>query len=162
MKGWIATFAWLVGGPVLHSQGFGTISGTILDSSGAAVPRAAVTATESGTGLTRSAISSADGFFTIPSLRPTEYSVAVTADGFRKYARSGVILLADQSLTLTIDLEVGATNDSVVVTADAQQVDTTTQTIRQVVDEARIGGIASKRTQRGAAHAAGGGRSDFY
>jgi len=138
MKSGTALLAWLATAPFVHSQGFGTISGTILDPSGAAVPKASVTTTETGTGLTRSAVSTAEGYFTIPSLRPTEYSIEITADGFRKYTRSSVTLLADQSLTLTVNLEVGATTESVLVTADAQQVDTTTQTIREVVDEARM------------------------
>ena len=61
----------------IFAQGFGTISGTVTDASGAVVPSANITVTESATGLFRSAKSNAQGIYTIPELRPATYSLQV-------------------------------------------------------------------------------------
>ena len=134
----VATLVLAAAMPFLHGQGLGTISGTISDPSGAVIPGAKITTTETGTGLSRTAVSSSEGYFVIPSLRPSDYNVDVDAGGFRKYTRKGVTLQADQSVTLNVTLEVGTTTENVIVSADAQQVDTTKGTLSQVVDSARI------------------------
>ena len=59
------------------------IVGTISDASGARVPEAIVTAAEVNTGNTRTAVSNANGFYTIPLLPPGTYNVKVSKDGFR-------------------------------------------------------------------------------
>lgn len=60
----------LLGMPIAHSQGFGTLVGTITDPSGAVVANAKVTATESATGVSRAAVSAGDGAYVIPGLLP--------------------------------------------------------------------------------------------
>jgi hypothetical protein len=123
---------------VARAQGLGRISGTITDPSGAEIPSAIVTVTEMGTGFTRSVTTSGDGHYVIPELRPAVYSVTVQAEGFRRFAQTGVTLQADQSATLNVKMEVGAATESVTVEATAVQVDSTTETLRQVVDNARM------------------------
>src|SRR5579863_8217717 len=81
------------------AQALGVITGAVTDPSGAAVPRARVTATETGTGFERSITTDDSGRFTVPSLRPTEYSLTVEASGFAKYAQKSVTLVADQTAT---------------------------------------------------------------
>src|SRR5262245_46634791 len=81
-----------------HAQGLGTISGTVTDPSGAVLPSANVTVTEVGTGLSRSAVTDANGGYVIPSLRPADYLLTVEAPDFRKFVQRGIVLLADQSL----------------------------------------------------------------
>jgi hypothetical protein len=99
MKISVATFVLLAAAPLLSAQGLGIISGTISDPSGAVISGAKITTTETGTSLSRSAITSGEGYYVIPSLRPSEYSVDVDASGFRKYTRTGVTLQADQTVT---------------------------------------------------------------
>lgn len=128
----------LAGAPVLRAQGFGVISGTITDSTGAAIPSASVVATQSQTGTKTVVTSNVDGIFTFPSLPPTEYSIAVTANGFQKYAQTGVVLQANQSVTINVHLQIGSSTETIEVTSDAPQVDTTTGTLSQVIDTQRV------------------------
>ena len=125
----------------LHGQGYGTISGTIADSSGAVVPGASVVATQVQTGSAMATTSGKDGRFVFPSLLPAGYTLSVSAAGFELYAQKGIVLEADQALTVNIALKVGAQTQTVSVSADAPQVDTTTGTLSQVIDQASVGDL---------------------
>jgi len=120
------------------SQGFGTIVGTVTDPSGALVVSAKVTAVESATGASREAITNTSGQFVIPGLRPTTYTLTVEASGFNKYTQSNIVLTADQSETVNVALTVGQASQTVTVEAAAQQTDTYTSTLKEVVDSQRM------------------------
>lgn len=119
-------------------QGLSTISGTISDPTGAVVPAAKVTIVEVGTDLARTASATTDGYFVISSLRPTNYSLTVEAPGFRTLSQTGITLAANESVTMNLRLELGSTTETVNVQANVVQVDTTTATLKQVVDSARM------------------------
>ena len=70
----------------------GTLTGTITDSSGAAVPNAKITIFEDATGQSSDAISGDSGSFTRPALRPGTYTLSVEAAGFQKAQQKGVIV----------------------------------------------------------------------
>src|SRR5262249_47561837 len=114
--------------------------GTVSDPSGAPVPGAKVTVTETATGLSRSTVTGAEGFYTLPALRPALYRTTVEAAGFHTAALAEIRLEADQKATPNFKLELGAVTETVTVdgTGGALQVDTVTGTIRQVVDNERI------------------------
>ena len=76
--------------------------------------------------------------YVLPALRPTQYDLTAESTGFRTFRRVGIELLANQSLTLNIALEVGAVTETVNVAAAAVQVNTSTSTLSEVVDHARI------------------------
>jgi hypothetical protein len=120
------------------TQGQATISGSVTDASGAIVVGANVTATESQTGIERTTASDSSGLFVLSALRPTEYSLTVSAPAFRQYSEKGITLLADQSATINVKLEVGSTTETLTVVASGAQVDTATATLRQVVDSSRM------------------------
>src|SRR5438270_14085046 len=106
-------FGWAMLGLALLAAGAsaqeaGQIVGVVHDQSGAGVPGARVNATEAGTGLVRTATSGSDGSYVLPNLRPTGYIVTTEASGFRSFRDADVQLQATQSLTLNINLEVGA------------------------------------------------------
>ncbi|HVU48526.1 MAG TPA: carboxypeptidase regulatory-like domain-containing protein [Terracidiphilus sp.] len=122
----------------LHAQGYGTISGAITDPSGALVASATVTATQTQTGRETLVNTNREGIYVFPSLLPTEYSITVAAPGFESYTQMGVVLQANQALTVNISLRVGATTQSVSVTSETPQVDTTTGTLSQVIDVSRV------------------------
>jgi len=116
----------------------GQINGVVTDSSGGVIPGATVTATEAGTGFAQATVSGANGRFSFPSLRPTGYTISAELVGFRTFRREGVVLAANQSLTITVQLELGELSETVTVSGEASQVDVTTATIAEVVDHARI------------------------
>ena len=122
----------------LFAQGLSTINGTVADSSGAVIAGARITVVEVDTGLTRNMVSSAEGLYVLGSLRPTRYTLTAEAPGFRKFTQSGITLQANDTTTLNIRLDVGAINEVVEVQAAAAQVDTSTPTLKQVVDSARM------------------------
>ncbi|HUA83275.1 MAG TPA: carboxypeptidase regulatory-like domain-containing protein [Bryobacteraceae bacterium] len=128
----------LLGTPLAFSQGFGTIVGTVTDPSGSAIANAKVTATESGTGVSREAVTNNVGAYVIPGLRPTTYVVTVEAPGFTKYSQPNVALTADQSETVKVELSIGQANQQVTVETAAVQTDTYTSTLKEVVDSQRI------------------------
>jgi Carboxypeptidase regulatory-like domain len=91
----------------LRAQALGVMTGSVTDPSGAAVTKARVTATETGTGFERSIATDDAGHYTLPSLRPTEYSLTVEASGFAKYIQRNVRLIADQTATIDDRLATG-------------------------------------------------------
>jgi hypothetical protein len=122
----------------LNAQGYGTISGTASDPSGAVVASATVTATQTQTGREMVVVTSKDGGYVFPSLPPTTYSLSVSASGFQILTQTNITLQANQALTVNLSLHVGSATQTVSVTGDAPQVDTTTGTLSQVIDEARV------------------------
>jgi Carboxypeptidase regulatory-like domain len=123
---------------IAHAQGLGTIVGTVTDPSGALIPGATVRVTDEGTSQSRETTTSAQGYYVFPSLRPSNYSVAVEASGFAASTRRGVVLQADQAETLNFAMTMEAANQAITVEAPVQQVDTSTATLSEVVDRRRI------------------------
>lgn len=123
---------------LLYAQGLGNIVGTVTDPSGSVIPGAAVKVTELGTGLTRSATTNADGYYVISSLKPSQYTLTVTGAGFRTFNQKDLTLLADQALTVNAKLELGTANEVIEVSGTQVQVDTTTSTLRDVVEQQRL------------------------
>ena len=112
--------------------------GAVTDPQGLGVPGAHVTVTETPTSLKASTTTSQDGLYTVLALRPTEYELTVTANGFRTFTQSGITLRADEAVTVNAMLQVGSSVDKIAVMADAPQVDTATSTLGQVVDTRRV------------------------
>ncbi len=130
--------AFLASTSTAHAQGYGSIVGTVTDPSGAAVSSATVVAKATQTGTETTVNTNGEGAFTFPTLLPTDYSITVTATGFQKYTQSNLVLQANQSATVNVHLQVGAASETVVVTSDIPQVDTTSGTLSQVVDQQRV------------------------
>ena len=102
----------------------GSISGTVVDPSGAAVPGARITATNIDTGATRQTTTSADGSYAFLGLRVGSYSLSVEASGFQRTVQTGISVKADQTLTMPISLVLGATTQSVTVEGNTALVQT--------------------------------------
>ncbi len=123
----------------VFGQGGGNaaMSGTVTDPSGALIANAQVTMTQAGTQIRRTATTNASGQFTIPSLPPAKYHLSVEAPGFKTYAQD-VTLLADQTGSLQIPMQLGQAQETVTVEATATMVNTTTPVIGQVIDTQRV------------------------
>src|SRR5882724_4895765 len=81
------------------------LSGTVLDSSGAAVANAKIAATNLGTNLVRNAASDNSGNYIITQLAPGDYSLAVEANGFRKLVQNGLTLQINQQAQVNLTLQ---------------------------------------------------------
>ena len=84
----------------------GQINGVITDNSGAIVPGATVKAVETATGLARDTVAGSDGRYNFTSLRPTSYDITAELSGFRTSQRKGVLLQANQNLTVNFAIEI--------------------------------------------------------
>jgi hypothetical protein len=124
--------------PGAFAQGRTALSGTVADGQGALIPSAIVTVIQVNTGATTVATSNASGAYVFPSLPAANYSITATATGFKKFVQQGIVLQADQSVTLNLTLQLGETSQTVLVSADTAQVDTTTGTLSQVVGEESV------------------------
>src|SRR5579871_3747666 len=114
------------------------INGTIRDSSGAAIPGAAVKATQTATGVVRNATSGADGGYVLANLPIGPYLVEITKDGFTKYVQTGIVLQVDTNPTVDVALQLGAVSEQVTVEAGAAQVETRTTAIGSVVNNQQV------------------------
>src|SRR5204862_7024778 len=120
------------------AQGLGSIAPRMSDRESASVANAKVTALQVGTRLSRTALSDTEGLFVIASLQPATYRLSVEANGFSTARESGIVLLADQTLTVNFGLKLGMTTEVVVVSGNALQVDTSTSTLKQVIEQQRL------------------------
>lgn len=124
--------------PMLGQQGRGTITGTVTDATGAAVPNAAITIVNTGTNASFPAVSNEAGYYRAPSLPVGSYTVTAEVAGFKKEVRTGITLQVDQHAEVDFSLEIGTTSESVEVSADATLVDTSSATVGKVVENRRI------------------------
>src|SRR5215470_12785925 len=103
---WLAlALALLAESPALAQTG--QINGVITDNSGAVVPGATVKAVEQATGLARDTVTGADGRYVFTALRPTTYDITAELTGFRTSQRKGVLLQANENLTVNFAIELG-------------------------------------------------------
>ena len=114
------------------------IAGVIQDSSGSAVPGAAVKVTQSDTGAVRTATSGPAGAYLIPSLPVGPYTLEVSKDGFATYVQSGIVLQVASNPTIDVSLKVGAVAEQVQVEANATMVETQTTGVGTVIDSQRV------------------------
>ena len=123
----------------LHGQVAGaTLSGTVVDSSGAILPGAHITARSLATGITVQRDANSDGFYSIPDLQPGTYEVTFSAKGFKMLARTGVVLTVGQQQLLNGNLEIGEVAERVEVHDESPAIDLSTSSISGVVDSKTI------------------------
>src|SRR5262245_49219759 len=92
--------ALLVFAAALFAQDQATLTGTVTDPSGAAIPSATVKAVNTATNNTSETKTTSDGVFTIPYLTPGVYNVEVTAAGFQALKRQAITLAVAQRLNM--------------------------------------------------------------
>lgn len=111
----------------------GTISGAVVDPSGAVIPGAQIVVKEIHTGTTNKTQSDAAGQYVVPFLLPGDYTVTATSKGFETLTRSGITLQAQAHPIVDLSLKVGNTDETVEVTAQAPLLDQTNASVGQVI-----------------------------
>ncbi|SEF77679.1 Carboxypeptidase regulatory-like domain-containing protein [Bryocella elongata] len=112
--------------------------GTITDNTGAVVSGASVTATQTASGATVTAVTGDDGSYVLSNLPVGAYTVKVVAAGFQVYSRTGLVLEVSNDAEVDAPLTVGSTQITVTVDATAAQVQTEDTSISTVVDQNRV------------------------
>lgn len=113
--------------------GSGTIQGVVSDPSGAAVPKATVTATNDATGVPSSRVTTDAGYYVISPLPAGAYSVTVTAPGFQTLKQQNVRVDALSTVGLNLQLQIGVSATEVTVSSAPPPIDTTDASMGQTV-----------------------------
>ena len=113
---------------------YGSIVGTLTDETGAVVPKAAVTVTNTATGLSRQATADDAGYYSIPNLPEGTYDLSVTARGFKPYTEKGVNVPINSVTRLNATIHVGAVTESVVVEASSAVLQTARSDVSVTLD----------------------------
>lgn len=115
-----------------------TLSGRVLDTSGAAIPGIKVTAINNETGARFETAATESGEYTLPFLAPGPYRLQAEAPGFKQYVQERIQIGTNTRVSQDITLEVGSQAEAVTVTADASLLATATASVGQVIGTQQI------------------------
>src|SRR5215467_9727539 len=135
----ILTVVMLLAAEQVHAQGAtATISGTVLDPTGAAIPGASITVKNLGTAFTQTVVSDDQGRYLAPELPIGEYEVQGSLMGFQTVVRSGIQLTVGSRPVVDLKLPVGQTADTINVTEELSQVETTSSGVSTLVNQTQM------------------------
>src|SRR6267143_333209 len=123
---------------IVWAQSTAQISGTVKDQSGAVLPGVQVTATQTATGLARSAVTDETGSYVLPNLPVGPYKLEAALPGFRTFAQTGIVLQVGSNPIINVALAVGQVSETIEVQADAALVETRNTGVGQVIDNVRV------------------------
>jgi hypothetical protein len=121
-------------GASFAQSGGGTVSGIVVDQTGASIPNATVTALNVATGVTTVRTSTSSGVYTLSPLLPGTYTITVSSPGFTTTEQKNVVLEALGSVGLNVTLQIGNQAETVMVSAAPPQLDTTTASLGGLID----------------------------
>src|SRR5688572_5804331 len=143
----VSAFLILVAAPVSAQSIGATIAGTVRDASGAVLPGVSVEAASPELiEKVRTAVTDGTGQFRIIDLRPGQYTVTFTLQGFNTVRRDGIELTGTFISTINVDMRVGDLQETIVVTGESPIVDVQSARRQQVVDRESLTAIPSSRT----------------
>ncbi len=119
--------------PLLGQSFYGSIVGTVNDPTGAEVPQASVTLTNSGTSERRASQTDSQGSFRFVNLIPGTYKLEVEHSGFRRHSVDNVIVAVEATLRVDVGLQVGDVTQILEVSSQAPLLQTETGSLSQVI-----------------------------
>jgi Carboxypeptidase regulatory-like domain/TonB-dependent Receptor Plug Domain len=140
----VALVSWISGVAPAHLNGQGataTISGRVMDMSGAAVAAAEVQVKNNATGGAQTTASDEQGRYTLADLPVGEYDIHVSKAGFSNMVRTGVTLTVGAQSVVDFSLQVGQQLETITVQAEASLVDTSNSTVGTLTDEKQMSGL---------------------
>lgn len=123
---------------IAFAQSTAVLNGTVTDVTGAVVPNARVVATNQATGVESATQTDMAGAYLFPSLPIGVYRLTVSGTNFQTAVVTDLKLQVASTLTHDVQLKVGQATDSVEIVADAAVVDTTTNTLGQVINDKTV------------------------
>src|SRR5205085_4463538 len=97
----------------ISAQATAQISGAARDQSGAVLPGVEITATQTDTGITRSAVTNETGSYVLPNLAIGPYKLEASLPGFRTFVQAGIVLQVNANPVINLTLEVGQVSEQV-------------------------------------------------
>ena len=130
----------VVGTPTAFAQGgvTSTLTGTVVDSSGAVIPGASIIVKRADTGVSTESVSNAEGQFTVPALNAGTYTVTASLSGFKTVTVNNVVVNAGVPAGVKVTMEVGGIEEQVVVQAGAEIVKTQASTVSTTLSAKQI------------------------
>jgi hypothetical protein len=123
----------------LFAQDTASITGTVTDQTGAAIPKAQVFVSNPEHGIKRTTTTNGDGAYLVSAVPPGTYSLVISAKGFKKYDASGIILRVAEKARADATMEVGAENTEVTVEGtNVAQVETQTNELAGTITSKEI------------------------
>jgi len=141
VRAWFGSvLVWLmVGAGVASAQTVGaSIQGTVIDSTGAALPKAQALVRNLDTGAVQTVESDAAGFYRVPLLSPGDYEVRVSAPGFQAVVRRGISLAVGQDAVVDVTLNPGQVESEISVEASATAINLTSAALSGLVGDKQI------------------------
>jgi hypothetical protein len=127
--------------PAFTQVSTASIQGTVVDSTGAAVGGATITATQLDTQIARTTTSEASGAYIFPLLPVGSYSVKVSAAGFAPFEQTGIVLTVDEAASVPVALRVGNISETVTVNSDATMLNTTSSQTATLISQHQVEGL---------------------
>jgi hypothetical protein len=113
----LAFLCLMVPGPTWAQSETATVSGIVLDETGASIPGVAITITNADTGVSLATTTISTGHYVLPSLRPGRYRMNVAKEGFKQVTLTNLVVNVQDSISRNFVLQVGAFSESTTVTA---------------------------------------------
>jgi hypothetical protein len=129
--------------PHLWGQENATITGTVLDPTGAAVPNASISLLNPATGQSRQTVSNSAGIYVFANVGVGNFTLNASATGFQNFTRTGIVVNTDQTLREDVNLTIGTAGQTVTVEANALQVQTQTSEISNLISGAQVTQLAT-------------------
>ena len=120
--------------PLAAQTTYGTVSGQVTDSSGAAIADAHVTLTNTGTGEKRTQTTGSDGLYGFVNLFAGHYRVDVEKDGFKRISRPDVVVELQQTSRIDLAMQVGQVTQTIEVSGETPLLQSDTSSLGQVID----------------------------
>ena len=121
-----------------QAQQNSTITGSVLDKEGAAIPDAQITLTQQETGFVSKAVSNSTGNFSFNGLNVGTYDLMVSAKGFQTFVTKGVSVNVSQTMRVDANLTVGGVEQTVTVQADPLAVQTDSNVVSTLISAEQI------------------------
>src|SRR6266436_1286346 len=131
----LSTSMVLLSPPLRAQSTYGSIAGSVTDSSGAAIADAQVALTNLGTAEKRTQATGSDGLYSFVNLFPGRYKIEVEKTGFKRFTRPEVVVEVNQSARIDVTLQVGDVTQSVEVTGETPLLESETSSLGEVVEQ---------------------------
>jgi hypothetical protein len=125
--------------PVAFAQvNSASLTGQVVDPTGGAVAKAAVTAQNVATNLVQSTTTNEEGIYLISPLPPGPYTLTVEVPGFKKYVQAGIVLTVSLTTTQNVSLQIGKQAETITVEANAEMINTTSAELGAIVNQTTV------------------------
>ena len=128
----------MLASPALAQEFRATVTGRVVDADGLGMPGVTVSVTNTATNEVATAVTNAEGVYSLPFLRPGNYTIAAELEGFRRHTQEGVPLQVGQTQTLNITMQVGLRTETVTVTGEAPLLETANADRGMIIDNLRV------------------------